>query len=311
VSSSNFYDEAPIGLCYFDLDLRYVHANEWLADLNGTPTSEHLGRTVADVLPEVATGVEAQLRQVIETGVAIEGGTVEAETPAQPGVSRTFRHNFYPVKSPDGTVLGVSCAVQDVTEQEALQEELLWYRSMATASTDLMVFVDSTYTYRAVNQAYCDEHRRTREEILGHTVAEVFEGESFETTVKPHFDRCLSGEQVTFEFWWDSPSRGRRHVDARYHPFFEADGSVSGVAVNIRDTTHRRETEEQLKGSVAALDGSRRVRTRSRPGDLTLVRVLFGRVDELRESGFGLPVHGLHLGLELGLLILPISHLAL
>ena len=87
MNPSHFYDEAPIGLCYFDLDLRYVHVNQWLADLNGIPISEHLGRTVADVLPEVAKGVEAQLRQVIETGVAIEGGTVEAQTPAEPGAS--------------------------------------------------------------------------------------------------------------------------------------------------------------------------------------------------------------------------------
>ena len=54
------------------------------------------------------------------------------------------------------------------------EKELEWYRSTVTASSDLMVFIDSTYTYRAVNQAYCDEHQRTQEEILGHTVAEVF-----------------------------------------------------------------------------------------------------------------------------------------
>jgi PAS domain S-box-containing protein len=133
-----------------------------------------------------------------------------------------------------------------VSSSNFYKEALHWYESMANTSSDLMVFIDRTYSYRAVNRAYCDEHRRTREEILGHTVAEVFGEEAFETTLKPHFDRCLSGEQVTFEFWWDSPSPGRRHVDARYHPFFEADGSVSGVAVNVRDTTHRRPTEEQL-----------------------------------------------------------------
>ena len=125
---------------------------------------------------------------------------------------------------------------------------------MVTATSDLTVFVDSTYTHRAVNQAYCDEHRRTEEEILGHTVAEVFGEKAFETTLKPHFDRCLSGDQVTFEFWWNSPSRGRRHIDARYHPFFEADGSVSGVVVDARDTTDRKEIEEQLERSVVALE---------------------------------------------------------
>jgi len=117
-----------------------------------------------------------------------------------------------------------------------------------------MVFIDSTYTYRAVNQAYCDEHQRTQEEILGHTVAEVFGEKVFETTLKRHMDRCLSGERVNFEFWWDSPSRGRRHVNARYDPFFEADGSVSEVVVDARDTTERKQIQEQLVQSVAALE---------------------------------------------------------
>ena len=252
----NVYLEAPIGLCSLDLDLRYVQVNEWLAATNGLAASEHLGRTIGEVLPDVARGVEKQLRHVITTGESIEAATVEAETPAHPGIMRTFQHNFYPVRSPDGTVVGVSCAVQDVTEREAAREALQWYRSMATASRDPMVYLDSTYTYRAVNQAYCDEHQRTREEILGHTVADVFGKEMFETTLKPHLDRSLSGEQVSFDFWWTSPSRGRRHVDARYDPFFEADGSVSGITMNVRDTTDRRRTEEEQEQSVAALEAA-------------------------------------------------------
>ena len=253
---SSLYDAAPIGLCYFDLDLRYVHINEWLAALNGLAVSKHLGRTLADVLPDVARGVEEKLRQVITTGEPIEAGTVEARTPANPEIMRTFQHNFYPVRSPDGTVVGVSCAVQEVTERAVAEKELQWFKSMVTASSDLMVFVDSTYTYRAVNQAYCDEHQRTQEEILGHTVAEVFGENAFETTLKPHLDRCLTGEQVTFEFWWNSPSQGRRCVEARYDPFFEADGSVSGVVVDARDTTERKQIEEQLEHLVAALEAA-------------------------------------------------------
>ena len=110
-----------------------------------------------------------------------------------------------------------------------------------------MVFVDSTYTYRAVNAAYCEAHRKTREEILGHTVASVVGQEIFETTLKDNLDRCLAGEQMNFEFWWDSPAFGRRYADARYDPFYEADGSVSGVLVDVRDTTDQKQGEEALR----------------------------------------------------------------
>lgn len=67
------YREAPIGLCYLDTDLRYVYINEWLAAINGIPVEGHLGRTIAELLPGVAAGVESQLRHVIETGQPITG----------------------------------------------------------------------------------------------------------------------------------------------------------------------------------------------------------------------------------------------
>ena len=117
---SSLYDEGPIGLCYLDLDLRYVDINKWLAAVNGLAVKEHRGRTIGDVLPDVARGVEEKLRRVITTGEPIEGETVAERTPAQPGIRRTFRYNFYPVKSPEGTVVGVSCAVQDVTKPRAV-----------------------------------------------------------------------------------------------------------------------------------------------------------------------------------------------
>ncbi len=258
VDMLNFYSDVPIGLCHLDLDLRYVQINKWLAAANGLSVGEHIGRTIAEVLPDVARGIEKQLRRVIGSGEPVEGGSVEAEAPAAPGIVRTFQHNFYPVRSPDGTVVGVSCLVRDVTEREAAEKALQCYRSMVTASRDLMVYVDTTYTYRAVNQAYCDEHGRTQEEILGRTVAEVFGQKVFEATLKPHLDHCLLGNQVSFDFWWNSPSRGRRHIEARYDPFLEADGSISGVLVDARDTTERKYIEEKHEGSVAALEAANR-----------------------------------------------------
>ena len=149
----------------------------------------------------------------------------------------------------------------NVVEKSKLAETvqaLQMYESMVTASRDPMVYVDPTYTYRAVNQAYCDEHLRTQEEILGRTVTEVFGKEMFEATLKPHLDRCLKGEQVSFDFWWTSPSRGRRHVEARYDPFCEPDGSVSGVMVNVRDTTDRKLIEEEHERSLAGLEAANR-----------------------------------------------------
>ena len=113
----HLYAIAPVGLCYFDTGLRFIYINEWLAHINGLEVDAHLGKTVSEVLHDVAVGVVPQLRHVLETGEPIIDGEVEAETPAHPGESRHYLHNYYPDKVEDGTVVGVSCVVQDITKR--------------------------------------------------------------------------------------------------------------------------------------------------------------------------------------------------
>jgi PAS domain S-box-containing protein len=115
------YAIAPVGLCYFDTDLRFLYINEWLARINGLPVEAHLGKTIDEVLQDVAVGVVPQLQRVLKTGEPIIEGTVEAETPAHPGESRHYMHNYYPDKNKDGTVVGVSCVVYDITERNELE----------------------------------------------------------------------------------------------------------------------------------------------------------------------------------------------
>jgi PAS domain S-box-containing protein len=115
------YAIAPVGLAYFSTDMRFVYINEWLARINGLSVEEHLGKIVDKVIPHVAAGIVPQLRHVLQTGEPIIDGRVEAETPAHPGESRHYMHNFYPDVGEDGTVEGVSCVVQDITERLKLE----------------------------------------------------------------------------------------------------------------------------------------------------------------------------------------------
>lgn len=68
---------APVGLAFLDRDLRYVRVNEALAAQNGLPVAAHLGRTVAEVLPELAPDVEPLLRSVLDSGTPLVDREVE------------------------------------------------------------------------------------------------------------------------------------------------------------------------------------------------------------------------------------------
>ena len=176
VRSSDFkrlYAIAPVGLCYFDTDLRFLYINQWLARINGLPVKAHLGKTIDDVLKDVALGIVPQLRQVLQTGKPIFGGNVEAETPAHPGESRHYLHNYYPDKSKDGTVVGVSCVVQDITEhwqaEEARCESDALFKQVArTASLGHWSFDNTAGKYLSISEEYANIFGYTVDEFLQH-----------------------------------------------------------------------------------------------------------------------------------------------
>ena len=82
------YREVPVGLCYLDTDLRFVHVNEWLAALSGLSVEEHLGRAIGEVLPDVAAAVESQLRGVAPAARAPTRGSRETRRNASSASAR-------------------------------------------------------------------------------------------------------------------------------------------------------------------------------------------------------------------------------
>jgi PAS domain S-box-containing protein len=131
----HLYTTSPIGLGMVDTSLRYVRLNERLAEINGRPVAEHFGRTIREVVPGVAVQVEPLYRRVIETGEPVLNREVRGSTAAAPGVERDFLVSYYPLKSEEGSVHGVSLVVQDITERKQA-ELLLRHQAEALALAD-------------------------------------------------------------------------------------------------------------------------------------------------------------------------------
>jgi PAS domain S-box-containing protein len=114
------FTHVPVGLAVLDLDLRYVRINRLLAEINGLPVEDHIGKTIHDVIPEIAPTAELRIRQVMASGTAILGSVFEGATPAQPHMRRVWRESLHPVIDRDGAMLGVTVVVEEITEQQRL-----------------------------------------------------------------------------------------------------------------------------------------------------------------------------------------------
>ena len=118
------FKDAPVGLCYFDAELRYVQINDFLAAINGLPSEAHIGKSLTEVLPEIAAaGVEKELRGVLESGDPVIRGTVTMEPLAHPGEEHTYMHDYYAIRAGDGEIIGVSCCVVDITGLRRAEQE--------------------------------------------------------------------------------------------------------------------------------------------------------------------------------------------
>ncbi len=110
------YASAPVGMCVLDTELRFVRINERLAEMNGVPAAEHIGRTVWEVVPDVARDAGPLFQHVLETGQPLMDLEIAGRTSSQPGVSRWWRESYYPIRAADGQVAGINVVVQEITD---------------------------------------------------------------------------------------------------------------------------------------------------------------------------------------------------
>ncbi len=111
------FTRAPIGLGFWDRKLRFVRVNQALAEMDGLPVHEHLGRTVADLLPGMDASITSSLAKVLDTGEPLLNQEVAGHTPATPGRLRHWSASYYPIRL-GSEVAGVGAVFQEIAERK-------------------------------------------------------------------------------------------------------------------------------------------------------------------------------------------------
>ena len=118
------YGTAPVGLAYMDHELRYRRINERLAEINGLPVQEHIGKRGKELFPLLADMVEPILLQVVETGEAVEDIEFQGTTLRDPDDLRDWLCSYVPELDDDEGVMGVSVVVRDITARKRAEAQL-------------------------------------------------------------------------------------------------------------------------------------------------------------------------------------------
>jgi PAS domain S-box-containing protein len=250
-----FLSNAPIGMAFFDSELRYLRINEHLAAANGKPVAEHLGKTIAEAVPNMPPMIPADLREVSETRRPLLNREVTGR-PGQP--ERTWLSSYFPVRTSDGRSLGVGVVALDITERLAalqrLRESEARKGAILETALDCVISIDHTGAVMEFNPAAERTFGYSRAEILGHDMA---------TLIVPPVHRagCRAGLRRYIDTGTGTILNRRIELPAIRKDGTEFPTEVAITAIHLgaqpvftaylRDITERKRAELALRASEA------------------------------------------------------------
>jgi PAS domain-containing protein len=166
------YAETPVGLAFWNRDLRFERVNQALARFNGRSVDDHLGRTAEELLGPDAVPPRELLEQVIATGQAVTDLPLET---GEGECARQWEVTCYPVDV-DGELLGVGCVVREVTERrrgEATRTELVRQSVTARAQAEAAQVRAEAAAEEAARERELAEAARRRSEFLSAAGAQM------------------------------------------------------------------------------------------------------------------------------------------
>ena len=115
---------APVGIGFWDRELRFVRVNDALAAINGISPEENVGRDLADVVGELAPILVPLYRRVLETGEPVVHTESTDDEALQMGERRHWLSSYYPVHTADGEVIGIGAVIMEVTDRRRADDRL-------------------------------------------------------------------------------------------------------------------------------------------------------------------------------------------
>jgi formate hydrogenlyase transcriptional activator len=120
--ATEYFGSVTVGVCIVDQELRFVAINDALAKINGIPASAHLGKTVREVLGELADSLEPEYRKVLATGIAANF-EIRGRLPRRTEAGHWIGH-YVPIPDENGRITRVGAVVVEVTAEKDLQLSL-------------------------------------------------------------------------------------------------------------------------------------------------------------------------------------------
>jgi PAS domain S-box-containing protein len=117
------FERAAVGVAVLDPELRFLYINPALAEINGRSVEDHLGRSIEQMVPNLAPQARGVFEDAFKSGQPRLDWELAGETPAAPGEARCWVEDIYPLVE-DGAVAALGVTVVEITDQRHAEDEL-------------------------------------------------------------------------------------------------------------------------------------------------------------------------------------------
>ncbi|WP_375479115.1 PAS domain S-box protein, partial [uncultured Nostoc sp.] len=222
-----FFSSAPVGMNIVDNQLRFVQINQLLAEINGLPQQDHIGKTIHEVLPHIAPLVEPIYQQVLITGQPILNQELSGAS-IQPDTIRHFLASYFPIVGEDDRPSGVGTVLVEISELHAAlrerkhveQELRLANERLQYLLTSSPVVIYSSKTSDDFSTTFISDNVK---EMVGYEAQEFIDNSSFWLYhvhpqdiefISEKLSHLVEQEYISYEYRW-------LHADGTYHWFYE------------------------------------------------------------------------------------------
>jgi PAS domain S-box-containing protein len=244
------FAHASVGMAVMTLEGRFLHVNPALCHITGYDEAEMLATDFQSIThPEDVPGQTASIRRML--AAEIPGFVIAKRYVRKDGGIVWLQNSVTLVRDAAGKPGSILVLVEDVTvrkhAEDALRESERRFRAVFDGALDAMLIVNDDGRYVEVNPAACALLGRSREAILGESIAST------------------SAPELDYERMWGAFRREGRA--AGQWRFVRPDGTVRDVEYTgkadivpgfhlgvMRDVTERKAAEVELRRKTELLE---------------------------------------------------------
>ncbi len=252
---------APVGFGFVDTEFRLTHVNDMLASFAGSTTRELLGRTAADVVPEIWSQVEPIFRRILNYGEPVRNIEVTGEIPTEPGHRHYWLASYFPVRL-EAEIIGVGIVAVDVTERRQAEE----FRSIAMNQMAEGLFtVDAQGLLTSINHSALELLGWTEAELLGKemrlfVLADDQDDPSIDEGNRKLLEVRAQGRHVVLDdHVYRCKNGSLLSVAISASPLFIGD-TLEGAVIVFRDISEEKSERLRVSRELAALTWVGRIR---------------------------------------------------